>query len=120
MPPELTPPYYAVIFISRLAADTTGYAESAERMLQLAREMPGFLGFESAREEVGVSVSFWRDHASIANWRRHSEHLQAQSEGRQRWYDDYDLHIARVERCASFRRDTDQLPEPGVRIRAPG
>lgn len=104
-PTRVTPPYYAVIFISRLASDTAGYDQSAQRMLRLAREMPGFLGFESAREEVGISVSFWRDAESIANWREHSEHLQAQAEGRKRWYDDYQLHIARVERSASFHRD---------------
>ena len=105
LPPDLTPPYYAVIFISRLSADTRGYAQTAERMLQIARDMPGFLGFESAREQVGISVSFWRDRASIDHWRQHGEHLQAQAEGRQRWYRDYQLHIARVEHCRSFDHD---------------
>ncbi len=94
----LTPPYYAVIFISTLGEDTEGYAEMAERMLDLARRQPGFLGVESAREETGITVSFWKNLESIRQWRDQSEHQIAQELGRSKWYRSYDLHIARVER----------------------
>ena len=98
MSDRFKPPYYAVIFISRLSSDSDGYAQTAARMLALAREMPGFLGFESARESIGISVSFWQDENSIANWKAHAEHQDAQESGRQRWYDYFELHVARVER----------------------
>ena len=101
MDDRYTPPYYAVIFISRLSANPDGYAQAAERMVELARTMPGFLGFESARESIGISVSFWRDEASIENWKAHSEHQLAQQSGRERWYDYFELHVARVERFSS-------------------
>lgn len=92
-------PYYAAIFTSlRSDEDDAAYAAASARMIKLASTMPGFLGVESAREEIGITVSYWRDLESIANWKRHGEHLAAQGEGRLHWYDWYRLRIARVER----------------------
>ena len=64
------PPYYAVIFSSSLA-NATGYDETAQRMVELAATMPGYLGIESARgtDGFGITVSYWRDEEAIANWR---------------------------------------------------
>lgn len=99
----LTPPYYAVIFVSRRTpVDSEGYAAAAERMLALAQIMPGFLAIDSVRDPTtgqGITVSYWQDEASIANWRQHAEHRETQLTGIQRWYEYYDLHIARVERA---------------------
>ncbi len=92
------PPYYAVIFTSLQSDDLDGYAETAARMLELAAEQPGFLGVESAREGLGITVSYWTDLESIRHWKSNAEHLQAQQSGRQRWYTDYKTRIARVER----------------------
>ena len=98
------PPYYAVIFTSTLANDE-GYGEMADRMEELARRQPGFLGFENAREDgLGVTVSYWDTLDSIAAWKRHAEHLKAQGLGRSRWYEHYQLRVARVERAQEFRR----------------
>jgi heme-degrading monooxygenase HmoA len=70
-------------------------------MEELAKTMPGYLGIESARgpDGFGITVSYWKDEASIAEWRRHSEHLVAQQRGRSEWYQHYELRIARVERA---------------------
>ena len=92
------PPYYAVIFSSLHSDDTDGYAEAAERMTELAASMPGFLGIESAREGLGITVCYWRDLDSIRNWKQQLEHLEAQRNGRERWYRHYRTRIARVER----------------------
>jgi len=93
------PPYYAVIFTSvRTEADDDGYAAMAEHMDALARAQPGFLGVESAREGVGITVSYWRDLESIRAWKANAEHLVAQRTGQARWYSDYTTRIARVER----------------------
>lgn len=93
------PPYYAVIFTSvRTDLDVAEYAGMAERMVELARRQPGFLGVESAREDVGITVSYWRDEASIKAWKQQAEHREAQRLGRERWYADYRLRVARVER----------------------
>lgn len=96
------PPYFAVIFTNILHSLTDSYAAMAERMEQLAREQPGFLGFESARDEIGVSVSYWQDLASIQAWKQQTDHLMAQEMGRNEWYASYTVRIARVERDYSF------------------
>lgn len=95
------PPYYAVIFTS-LKKDEKGYAQMAEKMEQLARSQQGYLGFESAREETGISVSYWKDLESIANWKAHAEHQLAQKLGKTRWYNSYKIRIAKVERDYEF------------------
>ena len=102
------PPYYAVVFSSLRhtedGASDDGYAATAERMLELARQQPGFLGVESARDGLGITVSYWADEDSIAAWRDHPEHSAAREAGRDRWYDAFTARIARVERAYEFRR----------------
>jgi heme-degrading monooxygenase HmoA len=73
----------------------------AEKMVALAARQPGFLGVESARgaDGLGITVSYWRDEASIAAWKRDSEHQQAQRGGKETWYADYQVRVARVERA---------------------
>jgi heme-degrading monooxygenase HmoA len=96
------PPYYAVIFTSvRTPADPAGYVAMAERMVELARQQPGFLGVESARgaDGLGITVSYWATEEAIRQWREHAEHQIAQSLGRREWYARYELRVARVERA---------------------
>ena len=102
------PPYYAVIFTSRQTSDVEGYAAMSSRMKELATQQPGFLGIESAREEVGITVSYWKDLESIKAWKTHVEHLQAQEAGRVIWYSYYKVRIARVERDYDFSRDSPE------------
>ena len=92
------PPYYAVIFSSLRNDDIEGYAETAARMVELAALQPGFLGVESAREELGITISYWSDLESIKKWKAHAEHLEAQRLGMEQWYSNYMTRIALVER----------------------
>ena len=97
------PPYYAVIFTSSHRSDVAGYSETAERMGELAKEMPGYLGIESVRgpDGLGITVSYWVSEADIANWKRHIEHQAAQDRGKKQWYQHYELRVAKVERAYS-------------------
>ena len=92
------PPYYAVIFTSRRNDGDNGYGQMAARMVELAEDQPGFLGIESARDEIGITVSYWTDPESIRAWKRNAEHLEAQSKGRNEWYSHFRLRICKVER----------------------
>jgi heme-degrading monooxygenase HmoA len=93
------PPYTAVIFTSiRTDGDDEGYAEMAARMDALAARQPGYLGIESARAELGITVSYWRSADDARAWKRVSEHLLAQQLGRDRWYEEYLVRVATVER----------------------
>lgn len=101
------PPYYAVIFTARRRADGDhGYAEAAARMEELARAMPGYLGFEAARNEdgFGIAISYWESEQAIANWKQNAEHLEAQSNGRAKWYEDYKVSIAKVDRAYEMKK----------------
>ena len=96
------PPYYAVIFTSERTDNNEGYAETADRMLALAETMPGFLGVESARSGLGITVSYWESLEAIKNWRNHAEHITAQEKGRSDWYSAYTTRICKVERAYSL------------------
>lgn len=50
-------PYWAVIFTSKRTDLDEGYADMAEKMVELAKLQLGFLGIESARDEIGITVS---------------------------------------------------------------
>ena len=96
------PPYYAVMFTSlRNGADADGYAEAAERMLELAAQQPGYLGVESARsaDGFGITVSYWDSEEAIAAWKRNAEHAEVRKRGRLEWYEHFELRVAKVERA---------------------
>jgi heme-degrading monooxygenase HmoA len=95
-------PYYAVIFTSLKKDDDSGYGEMAEKMEELVKNQAGYLGHESARESLGITVSYWKDLDSIRNWKKNSEHLFAQKEGREKWYSAYRVRICKVERDYEF------------------
>jgi heme-degrading monooxygenase HmoA len=99
--PTPEPPYYAVIFTSRRTEGDRGYGAMAEKMVALAAQQPGLLGVESARgaDGLGITVSYWRDEASIMAWKSDTAHQQAQHGGRERWYADYAVRVAKVERA---------------------
>ena len=99
------PPYYAVIFIANPSENQSDYEATVGRMAELASQMPGFLGLEFAHasgEGGEVVVSYWRDEASIAGWKRDAEHQIAQRRGREQWYRNYMIRVAKVERHYGF------------------
>jgi heme-degrading monooxygenase HmoA len=95
------PPYFAVIFTSRRTAVDEGYGAVADRMVELASRQPGFLGVESARgtDGVGITVSYWASEADIAAWKANSEHRIAQIAGNKKWYEHFEVRVAKVERA---------------------
>jgi heme-degrading monooxygenase HmoA len=92
------PPYTAVIFTSQRTEGDNGYSAMADRMEELAAQQPGYLGIESARDGLGITVSYWSDDASARAWKQIGEHLVAQRTGQDHWYSNYRVRVARVER----------------------
>lgn len=110
------PPYYAVIFTSRLSGkQEVAYHSMAAKMLQLAEKQEGFLGYESAREEIGITVSYWDSLEAIQQWKNQPEHLLAQKKGKEIWYAAYTIRICKVERAYSFSNE----PEAGQELFQP-
>lgn len=99
--PTPQPPYYAAIFTSQRTAGDQGYGAMADRMLELAGQQPGYLGAESVRDAhgFGITVSYWSSEAAIRDWKQHAEHQVAQAQGHARWYQHFELRIAKVERA---------------------
>lgn len=107
------PPYYAVIFTSERSEVEEGYSQTADRMVELASQQPGFLGVESARngsfdsaqdDRLGITVSYWSDLESIKNWKMNAEHTIAREKGRTDWYNEFKVRIAKVERDYDFTK----------------
>lgn len=97
-----TPPYYAVIFCSVRTEAEEGYALMADKMMQLAKQQKGFLGVETAQNELGITISYWDSLTAIQNWKNHAYHSIAQQLGQNRWYRRYKIRIAKVERDYEF------------------
>lgn len=94
--------YYAVIFTSKLKPESTGYSEMVHQMESLVKKQDGFLGMETAREDIGITVSYWRDEDSIKNWKDQIEHQVAQEMGRTQWYEWYNIRVCKIEREYAF------------------
>ncbi|WP_439019995.1 antibiotic biosynthesis monooxygenase family protein [Bacillus thuringiensis] len=100
--------YYAVIFTSNLSTDTTDYSTIAEKMEELAKQQPGFLGVESARDHsgLGITISYWESLDAIENWKQNALHKEAKKRGREQWYENFHLRICLVEKEFKSHRGT--------------
>lgn len=99
-------PYYAVIFTSIQTEDIAGYAEMAETMEEHAKQQPGYMGIESARDALGITVSYWESLEAIKNWKANIDHQMAQKLGIKQWYAYYKVRICKVEKEYEFSKST--------------
>ena len=98
------PPYYAVIFSNIRTEVEEGYEMTAWDMVDLATKQPGYLGHESVRDGLGITVSYWASLEAIQAWKKQTDHFVAQRMGREKWYKAYTTRIALVERDYSFEQ----------------
>jgi heme-degrading monooxygenase HmoA len=98
------PPYYAVIFTSVRTNENIGYSDMSDKIDELVQNQPGFLGVESARDGIGITVSYWKDLESVKQWRDNSEHQVARKKGREIWYNRFMVRIALVEKDYGFEK----------------
>jgi heme-degrading monooxygenase HmoA len=101
---KLSTPHFAVIFTSQKSEGAEGYSEMSARMMELAKQQPGFIDVESSRDQsgLGITVSYWKSLEEIVAWKKNTEHLLAQKLGRDTWYSSYKVRICKVEREYSF------------------
>ncbi len=91
------PPYFAVIFTSIRTDEDEGYPDLAKKTMELAAKQAGFLGAESARQELGITISYWQSLEAIRAWKENARHKEAQSKAK-KWYKSFRIRICRVER----------------------
>ena len=90
---------FVVIFRAQVRQFDAEYSAMAAQMRALALAQFGCLAFNAVTEgDQEIAVSYWPDEASIRAWKQHTEHLQAQQLGRDRWYASYSVDIAEIRR----------------------
>lgn len=94
------PPYFTVIFTSIRTKVEEGYTEMNDSLWADAEKLPGFIGGESLRNEdgFGVTVLYFKEMETIKEWSQYQKHLRAKELGKEKWYSDYRVRIAKVER----------------------
>ena len=97
-------PYYAVIFTSTRTKGDNGYNEMATLMESLAKKQKGFISIDSARHDIGITVSYWKSLDAIHHWKLQTDHIVAQQKGIKNWYSWYNVRICKVEREYGFER----------------
>ena len=105
----------AVLFEARPhEGQQEAYLSIAAALRPELEQIDGFISierFQSLAEPGKVlSLSWWRDEAAIAEWRRFEQHRAAQRAGRERVFSDYRLRVARVLRDYG-PQDRAQAPE---------
>jgi len=98
------PPYYAVVFTSIRTDGENGYNESLKNMLDLVKNQKGFLGVESARENLGITVSYWESLDAIKNWKSNYQHIEVQEKGKNLWYKSFKVRICKIEKDYDFKK----------------
>lgn len=94
------PGTYAVIFKSKRTPEAGADYDAMNAMLfEMAKSQPGYIGIDSVRgaDGTGLSVSYWRSREDIARWRADLKHTAARKLGREKWYESFTVHIARIE-----------------------
>lgn len=104
MTPICDPPYYAVIFTSTHYDTTKDYQGLDEKLIQIAENIEGFIGMDSARSDYGISVSYWKTEQAILKWKQNAEHIAAMKLGIEKFYQYYSVRVCKVERNYEFKR----------------
>lgn len=78
------------------------YEQMANKMVELAKQQPGFLGVESARQEIGITISYWDSLEAIKKWKENELHQLAQQRGKEEFYQSYKVEICKVEKNYKF------------------
>lgn len=90
---------YAVIFHAEIAQLDDEYFATAKQMRELAITQYGCLEFVATTEGTReIAISYWQSLEHIQHWKQNAEHLQAQQQGRARWYKSYKVEVVEVLR----------------------
>ncbi len=96
IPPQ--PPFLASIFHYYLSDSLEGYKEYDDLTIELAKEIPGYLGYESFKHDGrGSFISYWKDMEAVREWASHPIHIEAKQKGKSSWYRYYHSVIAEVK-----------------------
>jgi heme-degrading monooxygenase HmoA len=87
--------------------DLPAYEQTATRMDEIVRTIPGFVSVKDYVADDGERISMvcFESQQSLTAWREHPEHVVAQRRGKQEFYASYDVRICEVVRAYDFTAD---------------
>lgn len=97
-----------VIFKSRVREENQEeYYRQAEKMVELAKGMPGFISYKTFAAPDGerLTINEWESESHLKAWRDHPEHKMVQQMGRDDFYQDYTLQVCEPLRESRFSLD---------------
>jgi len=97
-----------ILFRSRLTGDAgADYAAMDAELDRLVRNQPGFIDVKSftAADGERLTLVWWKDRETLAQWRNLPIHREAQETGRAKWYQYYKMEVAEVFRTSDFERE---------------
>jgi heme-degrading monooxygenase HmoA len=90
---------YVVIFKATIRTLDAEYSATAQRMREKAFADYGCVDFVAVSEgDQEIALSYWNSLDDIARWKNDSEHQRAQQLGREKWYRDFSVEIAQIDR----------------------
>jgi heme-degrading monooxygenase HmoA len=92
-----------VVFqVTMREGQTKAYLDLAAALREELEGIDGFLSVERFESLTSpgklVSISFWRDRASVAAWHEHGRHREAQQRGKAHIIADFRISVAEVVR----------------------
>jgi heme-degrading monooxygenase HmoA len=95
------------------------YLDIAAELKPTLEKIDGFISVErfASLTTPGkyVSLSFWRDEAAVAQWRRQAHHRRAQHKGRTEVFAGYRLRVAHVLRDYGMH-ERAEAPEDALAV----
>ena len=102
------------IFRNRLKPENVEeYYQTAARMSELAKTMPGYISHKGFTAEDGerVTIVEFADEASQRGWSTQVQHVEAKKKGRADFYTEYKLQVCSVTRESQFKTgDVARIP----------
>jgi heme-degrading monooxygenase HmoA len=97
-----------VVFRSRLRPGIQeSYQETAQVVVPVAMETPGYLSHKvfSAEDGERVTIVEYASEDAVRHWARDPRHVAAKKLGRESFYTDYKVQVCSVMRERSFSRE---------------
>lgn len=95
-----------IVFRNRIRQDVIEQEleELSKRMYLLACKMPGFISYKDFAAPDGeyVSIVEFESLETLAAWRNHPEHKEAQHQGRERYFSEYHIQVCTTVRDYRF------------------
>ena len=91
--------HYVVIFKATIKTLDAEYGTTAQRMREKVFADYGCVDFVAVSEgDQEIALSYWKSLEDIARWKNDPEHQRAQQLGREKWYREFQVEIAQVQR----------------------